>query len=89
MSLIYSQTLNSVLPSSAQQGQSLNVSISGSNLHFTQATNTIVWFNQGSSTIVSPLGINVLSDNSLNAFFNFQINQNLGWNNVNVSNSID
>ena len=89
LSVVYSQTINSVLPSSAQQGQSLNVNISGSNLHFTQATNTIVWFNQGSSTIVSPLGINVLSDNSLNAFFNFQINQNLGWYSVNISNSID
>lgn len=84
----FSQTLTSVNPSSAQQGQNLNVSISGSNLHFTQATNTSVWFNQG-STIVYPLGINVLSDNSLNAYFNFAINQNTGWYNVNISNNID
>jgi hypothetical protein len=85
----FSQTLTSVNPSSAQQGQNLNVSISGSNLHFTQATNTIVWFNQGSSTIAYPLGINILNDNSLNAYFNFAINQNTGWYNVNISNNID
>jgi len=85
----FGQNLTSVTPASAMQGQSLSVSISGNNLHFSQATNTLVWFDQGSSTVVYPLGVNPISNNSLSAFFNFPVNQIPGWYNVNVYNEID
>lgn len=85
----YAQVLTSVSPTSAQQGQSLGVTISGTNLHFLQASSTMVWFDQGSSTVVYPLNIIPSGNNSLVANFNFPITQNVGWYNVNVYNDID
>ncbi len=77
-----------VAPDVAQNGQTLDVSISGSNTHFSQATNTTVWFQQGSSTII-PINSFAISNNSLTASLQIDNQQPIGLYNLHVSNSID
>ncbi|MHC4571451.1 MAG: hypothetical protein ACYS0C_05175, partial [Planctomycetota bacterium] len=49
---LIAQTLTSVVPDTAQQGESLAVTITGQNTNFTQGSGTTgVWFSQGSPTV--------------------------------------
>lgn len=85
----YGQTLNTVSPNSAQRGTNIGVTISGNNLHFAQATNTTVWFAQGSSTVMYPASMQPINNLVLSA--NFQINsqQAVGVYNLYMNNNID
>jgi len=84
----YEQTLTSVSPTSAVKGQLLNVSISGSNTYFTQATNTTVWFEQGSSTIMLPNNVLTVNDNTLSATLQVNPLQPTGLYNLRLNNSV-
>lgn len=84
-----SQNLTTVSPNSALRGQGLGVTISGTNLHFTQATSTAVWFSQGSSTIMYPTNIQVVNNQTLSTYFQINSSQPTGVYNLHVSNSID
>lgn len=48
----FSQTISSVDPDSAWQGQTLQVNISGSALDFAQGTSVTVWIKQGNDSII-------------------------------------
>ena len=73
-----------VNPSSGYRGQTLNVSFSGQNTHFTQATSVYnVWFNQGSTTIY-PNYTNATSETTLSTQFSFSNNLPLGYYDANV-----
>jgi len=85
---VLSQQLQSIVPSSGSQGQTLNVTISGINTNFTQATPT-VWFSQGTSTIIYASSNNVVSNTLLISNFNIPSNALLGNYNVNVFNSVN
>ena len=89
MRISHEQTLTSVIPNSAQQSQLLTVSISGSNTHFTQATNTTIWFEQGSSTVISPFNIQAINNTTLSAFIQLSAQQSTGLYNLHVNSSID
>ncbi|MHC4189708.1 MAG: hypothetical protein ACYSUB_08595, partial [Planctomycetota bacterium] len=66
---LIAQTITSINPDNAQQGDSLAVTITGQNTNFLQGSGTIdVWFSQGSSTI-SASSYSALSDTSLYADF--------------------
>ncbi|MFZ4398774.1 MAG: InlB B-repeat-containing protein [Bacteroidales bacterium] len=84
-----SQTLTNVTPSSALQGQLLTVSISGSNTHFTQASSTTIWFEQGSSTVITPFNVQAINNTTLSAFVQLSAQQITGLYNLHVSTSLD
>ncbi|MBN1352586.1 T9SS type A sorting domain-containing protein, partial [candidate division KSB1 bacterium] len=75
----------SVVPDSAYQGESLNVTITGENTHFEQGSETvnIVWFSQGSSTIEAT-SVNVTSKTQLDAHFEIAEDAPLGLWDVSV-----
>ena len=52
-SMLNGQVLTSINPDNAEQGEFLNVTITGQNTNFDQGTDTInnVWFTMGSSTL--------------------------------------
>jgi uncharacterized protein (TIGR02145 family) len=78
--------INSINPESGYNGQTLTVTISGQNTHFTQGTN-MIWFNQGSSTIQA-YNVNSVNDTILDATFNLPYSP-LGYYDVNGSNYYD
>ncbi len=85
----FSQILTSVSPSSAIQGQMLNVTISGSNTNFNQATNTAIWFEQGSSTTIYPASFQAVTSSTLVASLQINSQQQTGLYNLHVYNEIN
>ena len=65
--LAYSQSISGISPNSADDGETLNVSISGLNTNFSQATNTVVtfYFDSGTSTITSPNSFTINNNQSI------------------------
>ena len=66
---IFSQTISSVSPATADAGQTLNVTITGTNTHFSSASATSVLFNciqvSGTSAIsvgLIPNALNIIND---------------------------
>ncbi len=84
-----SQEIIDVTPDNCIQGETINLTITGQDAHFAQATNTVIWFNQASSTIYSSNSLNIISDNEIQADFSFSIFDPKGDYNVNISNNID
>ncbi len=82
------QTITLVSPDSADQGQSLTVSIIGLSTNFTQGSGTTVWLSKGFS-FISPTSVNIINDLSLDASFDIPINANPGMWDVNVYDDID
>jgi len=64
--------LTFVTPNNAQRGQTLNVTISGTNTHFTQGSNISVLFSQGSSSL---LVNNVIAINDSTLIANITVKQ--------------
>ncbi len=81
-------SLVSISPPGAQPGQTLNVTITGANTHFTQGNGTTVdfIFNQGSATINSAA---IINDTSIIANITIPQNTNIGTYNASVYNDID
>lgn len=86
---LISQEIINVNPNNSIQGENIDLTITGQDAHFMQATNTTLWFSQGSSTILDPIYFDVQNDNSILANFSFSLFDPSGDYNVNVSNSID
>jgi uncharacterized protein YfaS (alpha-2-macroglobulin family) len=80
--------LASVSPSSAKQGQTLAVTITGVNTHFNQASSSIS-FTQASGTTINANTFHMISDTSIQADFTLPINAAVGNYTVNLSNPID
>jgi len=77
-------------PDSAKQGQSLTVTITGQYTNFTQGTSTAnVWFQQGTSTLIFPSMINVVSDTKIIADFTIPFNAPTGYYDVVTLDDID
>ena len=89
---LYGQTLQSISPDNALQGQELTVTITGENTHFGQGSTTVtaVWFSKDGSTIdgTPDLG-SVASNTSFNADFEIPIDATIGSWDVNVQNPTD
>ena len=69
---LLAQSLTSIDPDNAQQGESLGVAISGVDTHFDQASTTSIWFSQGSSTIYA-YGYFPVNDTYMTAWLTFQV----------------
>lgn len=83
-------SITNVSPSSGKTGQTLDVTITGNNTSFTQATNTVRFlFSSGTSTAFMPNKITVNSNTSLTANVTIPANTPEGNYTVLVFNSID
>jgi hypothetical protein len=87
---LFSQDLVSITPSTANAGQTLNVTITGSATHFTQGSGTSIYFGfeQGTGTTVVN-SQNVLSNTSIRANITVPSNVYTGNYDVYTYNSID
>jgi len=87
--VLCSQSLVSVNPNTAFSGQTLNVTISGSNTHFQQGSTTVFFdFNQVSGTTVIN-SINVQSITSIDANITVPATTANGYYDVHTNNSVD
>ncbi len=80
--------LTSISPDNGAIPETLTVSISGENTHFSQGTGTIVRFKQGSSTIY-PNWVNAVSNDIIQAEFSFDDYDNTGYYDVKTVNALD
>ncbi|NOZ35243.1 MAG: T9SS type A sorting domain-containing protein [Chlorobi bacterium] len=87
--VISAQSIVGTNPSYGRRSESLTVTISGQNTHFNQATNTIVWFSQGSETVLIPNNTTVTDDTNIDALFTFSSSELLGLYDVNVYSGYD
>lgn len=81
--------ISDITPNQAERFETLDVTITGENTHFAQATQTAVWFSQGSRTVVYPNSMNIISETEIEANFSFPYNVELGDYDVNVVNELD
>ena len=83
-SCVYSQTIVSVVPDEAEQGDELEITITGEDTQWTQGTN-VLFFKQGSETIY-PSPQTVVSDIVIKGFFYFNSGDETGLYDVRVEN---
>lgn len=82
-------SLNGMFPATGNAGQTLDVTISGSNTHFTQATNSVTFYiSQGSGTI-NVNSVTALDDEQLSVNISIGENTMNGDYQVLVSNAVD
>jgi len=86
---VYSASLVSVSPSSAKQGQTLTVTITGANTHFNQASSSISFSQASSSTTINSGTVTRISDTSIQANFTLPFNAAVGNYTLNLSNPFD
>jgi hypothetical protein len=85
-----SGSITSLAPTQGIAGQTLNVTITGNNTHFTQATNTIdFYFSSGTFTGTKPNYFTVNSNTSITANLTIPSNTPVGVYNMSVQNSIN
>lgn len=83
------QSIIGLTPTSASQGETLTVVMSGQNTSFGQGTSTTsAWFQQGSTTIILPDATFINSNTDISCYFTFCYSD-LGLYDLIVSNSID
>lgn len=84
----YTPKIVSVNPPKAKQNTTIKLSITGQNTHFYQTTGTILWFNQGSTTIY-PNNYNILNNEVIEAYFSFRNSDEVGFYNIYVNDGYD
>ncbi len=84
---LFAQSLTSIAPNNAIQGESLGVGISGLNTHFDEADTMSIWFSQGSSTI-DAFGYYPVNDTFMTAWLDIPSGA-IGLHDLNVYNNID
>ncbi|MBN2662754.1 MAG: hypothetical protein JXR68_03815 [Bacteroidales bacterium] len=63
--------LTNITPNTSNKLETLSVTLSGQNTHFTQATGTTLWLSQGSKTVIYPNTINTITETEIEAEFSF------------------
>lgn len=83
--------IHSITPNEGKAGATLNVSITGTNTHFTQATSTVVrfYFSGATSTATYPNSLQNVNNLNLNANLTIPASTPQGWYNFSVTNDID
>jgi hypothetical protein len=77
LTFIFAQTISTVTPGSAFQGQTIQVSISGQNTYFVQGTTTS-WLTRGNDAILPTIN-SVQSYTSVNSIYQIPSNAALGY----------
>ena len=85
---LIAQSLISIDPDNALQGENLGVGITGQDTHFDQAAEVSIWFSQGSSTI-DAYGYYPVDDTFMTAWFDIPSDALPGPRDLNVYNNID
>jgi hypothetical protein len=75
----HAQSILSIAPNSAQQGDNLNVTVVGLNTTFTTGTPTAVWLTQGTGSIIQSFAVNAVAPTIMTASFNIPINATIGF----------
>ena len=88
LSTVNAQSISSISPNSAHQGDVLTVNITGLSTSFVSATGLNVWFEQGSN-VINPISSTPNTETTLSANLNINISQATGQYDVKVQNSID
>lgn len=83
------QMLTGVDPDEGMQGEILELTISGQNTNFMQATSVSVNLMQGSSTLIFPEQISIASNQTLYATFGLSFTYDPGFYDMRVINEID
>lgn len=83
------QELISINPDNTVQESVIELTITGQGTHFSQGSNTSIWFSQGTGTTIYPTEIVVNGDDNIGAQFSFSISDPTGPYDVNATNSID
>lgn len=86
---LYAQVLTGVDPDEGMQAETLDLVISGQSTHFLQATSVSVNLQQGTSTIIMPQQLGMISDEAIQATFSFSYNNAPGIYDLRVMNEID
>ncbi|MBL7892856.1 MAG: T9SS type A sorting domain-containing protein [Bacteroidia bacterium] len=82
--------LDSISPVSANAGQTLEVTITGTNTHFGQVTNSVsFYFSQGTPTTIMADSVTAMSNTLLKAVLAIPVNAPTGSYSLDVTNSID
>ncbi|MCX6187655.1 MAG: T9SS type A sorting domain-containing protein [Bacteroidetes bacterium] len=85
----FAQTIT-INPTSANRGQKLPVTITGTATNFARGSNTITFIKQGSPTnSVNITNLTVISNTTMGGFINIASNAPLGTYSVNVTNSLN
>ena len=87
--MLSAQSLTGISPDEGMQGETLQLTISGQNTHFLQATSVSVNLQQGTATLIYPYEISFQSDETLNAAFGFTWAHDPGISDLRVANEID
>ncbi len=82
------QTLSSIDPDNAEQGQELTVTITGTDTHFNQASGTTVSLTRGTTTY-NGNNINAILNEEMEVDFSFPLDASTGIYDLNVFNNID
>ncbi|MHC4213856.1 MAG: hypothetical protein ACYSWP_10835 [Planctomycetota bacterium] len=85
---LFAQSLISIDPDNALQGESLGVGISGLDTHFDQGSGTLIWFSQGGSSNINAYGHFPVNDMYMTAWFDIPSDA-IGLYDLRVYNSID
>ena len=88
ITLVNAQTINTVTPNQAAQGDVLSISIEGVGTSFLTATGTNVWLQKGTD-VINPTSFNAISETNMNANLSIGSSQATGFYDVNIQNSLD
>lgn len=81
-------TIQSITANSATQGDGLTVTVIGLGTNWGSGTSTSMWLSQGTGTTIYGTNVNVLSNTTLQATLNIPNNANVGFWDVNATNSV-
>ncbi|HZH87147.1 MAG TPA: T9SS type A sorting domain-containing protein [Brumimicrobium sp.] len=91
LSSLVAQSYVSISPNEANHGETLNVTITGTNTSFSQASNTSIkfYFTASSTTATIPNYYNVQNNNTIIANLTVPLGTYTGWYDYSVGNGID
>jgi hypothetical protein len=83
--------IDSITPNMGKSGQILQVTITGTNTHFAQATSTVVrfHFSGASATATYPIATNIISNTTIAADLEIPATTPTGWYDFSVTNEMD
>jgi hypothetical protein len=91
LSTLFAQSLVDISPNQAEQGETLNVTITGTNTSFDQATNTTIqfYFTASTTTATIPNSFFIQSSETILANLTVPAGTASGWYDYSVANEID
>jgi hypothetical protein len=91
ISSLFGQYINDISPNEADNGETLNVTITGANTSFNQATSTVIkfYFTASTTTATLPNSFTIQNNQKIVANLTVPINTLNGWYDYSVENDVD